>query len=224
MPPFRLMPPFRQSSARSRTSKKPHEQEAARARSRASKKPRPTYTRDLPDTQWEMIPSRIPPRRSGGDRRLPDWRLPDRRRRRLRRTVNGPKAGRGSDEAANPGRVLFLVYLALPRDPIAVAVVLSALIHRVAFGYSIIGKVAGSGILDVGPFEQGDKKASGDGTVSDQVKEATDRPAVEPWLPHQHTWSNVAVLGLVAGILGAFIAVQTESPFLAFGTTPGTAP
>ena len=35
------------------------------------------------------------------------------RRHRLRRTENGPKAGRGSDEAANPGRVHFLVYLAV---------------------------------------------------------------------------------------------------------------
>ena len=63
MPPFRLMPLFRQSSARSR----------------ARKKPRSTYTSDLPDTQREMIPPRIPPQRSGGDRRLPDRRLPDRR-------------------------------------------------------------------------------------------------------------------------------------------------
>ena len=58
MPLFRLMPPFRQSSARSR----------------ANKKPRPTCTRDLPEPQREIIPSRIPPQRSGGDRRLPDLR------------------------------------------------------------------------------------------------------------------------------------------------------
>ena len=55
------MRPFRQSSARSR----------------ARKKPCPTYTRDLPDTRREIIPLRIPSQRSGGDRRLPDWRLPD---------------------------------------------------------------------------------------------------------------------------------------------------
>ena len=61
MLPFRLMLPFRQSSARSH----------------ANKKPRPTHTRDLPDTQREIIPSRIPSQCSGGDRRLPDLRLPD---------------------------------------------------------------------------------------------------------------------------------------------------
>ena len=52
------MPPFRPSSARSLT----------------NKKPRHPYTSDLPDTQREMIPSLIPPQRSGGDRRLPDLR------------------------------------------------------------------------------------------------------------------------------------------------------
>jgi len=60
------MPPFRPSSARRL----------------ASKKPRPPYTSDLPDMQREMIqpeiiPSLIPPQRSGGDGRLPDRRLPD---------------------------------------------------------------------------------------------------------------------------------------------------
>ena len=55
------MPPFRQSSARSC----------------ARKKLRPTYASDLPDTQRGMIPPRILPQRSGGDRRLPDLRFPD---------------------------------------------------------------------------------------------------------------------------------------------------
>lgn len=105
----------------------------------------------------------------------------------------------------------------LPWDPIAVAVVLSALIHRLSFGYSVIGEVSGSSILDMGPFESGAKKSSSAGTVSDQVKDATDRPAVEPWLPHQYKWADVAFLGLITGILGAFIAIQTQSPFLAFG-------
>ena len=44
-------------------SKKPRPQEAAPARSRARKKPHLTRTRDLPDTQREMIPPRIPPPR-----------------------------------------------------------------------------------------------------------------------------------------------------------------
>jgi len=106
---------------------------------------------------------------------------------------------------------------ALPWDPIAVAVVLSALIHRVAFGYSLIGKVSGSGILDMTPFEREEKKSSDEGTVSDQQKDATDRLATEPWLPHQYKWGSVAGVSLFAGILGGFIAVETGSAFLAFG-------
>jgi len=53
-------------------STKPCRHDAAPTRRRASKTLRHSYTRDLPDTQREMIPSRIPPQRSGGDRRLPD--------------------------------------------------------------------------------------------------------------------------------------------------------
>ena len=44
-------------------------------------------------------------------RLMPPVRQSSARSRRLRRTADGPKVGRGSDEAANPGRVLFLVYL-----------------------------------------------------------------------------------------------------------------
>jgi len=111
----------------------------------------------------------------------------------------------------------FSANFSLPWDPIAVAVVLSALVHRLAFGYRIVGEVSGSGILDMSPFETGAKKQSDTGTVSDVVKKATDRPAVEPWLPHQYKWGEVAFLGLIVGVLGAFIALKTGSPFLAFG-------
>ncbi|PEN15030.1 hypothetical protein CRI94_01715 [Longibacter salinarum] len=111
----------------------------------------------------------------------------------------------------------FSANLSLPWDPIAIAVVLSALIHRLAFGYSLIGVVSGSGILDMSPFEREEKRSSAKGTVSDQVKSATDRLSVEPWLPHQYKWGDVAFLGAITGVLGAFIALQTGSPFLAFG-------
>ena len=106
---------------------------------------------------------------------------------------------------------------ALPWDPIAVAVVLSAILHRVFLGYSVIGKVQGNGILDMTPFEREDKRQSAEGTIDDHMKKATDRLAAEPWLPHQYTWGSVAFLGLIVGILGAFIAIATGSPFLGFG-------
>lgn len=106
---------------------------------------------------------------------------------------------------------------ALPWDPIAIAVVLSAILHRVFLGYSVIGKVQGNSVLDMTPFEREDKRSSAEGTVDDHMKKPTERLAAEPWLPHQYKWGAVAFLGLVAGILGAFIAITTGSPFLAFG-------
>ncbi|MFO8232635.1 MAG: hypothetical protein R6U20_08200 [Longimonas sp.] len=106
---------------------------------------------------------------------------------------------------------------ALPWDPIAIAVVLSALLHRAFLGYSVIGKVHGNGVLDMTPFEREDRKPNAEGTVDDHVKDATDRFTVEPWLPHQYQWGPVAFLGLIVGVLGAFIAIATGSAFLAFG-------
>ncbi len=109
------------------------------------------------------------------------------------------------------------VSFGMPWDPIAMGVVLSALFHRLFLGYSLIGKVHGAGFFDMGPFEREETRSSDAGTISDHIKSATDRFAVEPWLPHQYKWSNVAFLGLVAGFLGAYAALETGSPFLAFG-------
>ncbi|WP_254271296.1 hypothetical protein [Haloarcula marina] len=98
-----------------------------------------------------------------------------------------------------------------PWDPIAIAVVLSAVVHRLVFGYPIIG--AGSNnLLDMTPFEKGEERVAADGGTV----QAT-RLAVEPWLPHQYKWANVAMIGLVAGLLGGWIAIVTGSAFLGFG-------
>jgi hypothetical protein len=107
--------------------------------------------------------------------------------------------------------------LSLPWDPIAVAVVLSALAHRLAFGYSLVGVVRGRGLLDVTPFTREETREDDRGTVPDGAKPATERFAVEPWLPHQHAWSAVAAIGAVAGLLGGYAAIETGSAFLAFG-------
>ncbi|MFC4356587.1 hypothetical protein ACFO0N_01340 [Halobium salinum] len=117
--------------------------------------------------------------------------------------------------------------LALPWDGIALGVTLSALVHRVAFGYDIVGKARGDGVFDMSPFAREEMRVlSEPATQSDTEREsATDggaatakqRLAVEPWLPHQYEWSGVAAIGLVAGTLGAFIWASTGMPFLAFG-------
>jgi hypothetical protein len=97
-------------------------------------------------------------------------------------------------------------------DQIAFTVFISALLHRVVFGYSLLGSPRGDGYFDMTPFENGEKRVAADGG-SGEAK----RLAVEPWLPHQYKWGNVAMIGLVAGLLGAFIVVQTNSMFLGFG-------
>ncbi|SFH02450.1 hypothetical protein SAMN04488063_3605, partial [Halopelagius inordinatus] len=109
---------------------------------------------------------------------------------------------------------------AMPYDHIAMGVVLSALFHRLILGYDVIGKVRGKGILDMTPFEReemrtADGSAPGGGAVADGG--TVNRLAVEPWLPHQYEWGNVAAMGAVAGIFGGYIAMATGSAFLAFG-------
>ncbi|WP_247002222.1 hypothetical protein [Halosolutus gelatinilyticus] len=121
----------------------------------------------------------------------------------------------------------------MPYDPIAMGVVLSALFHRLILGYSIIGKVRGSGILDMTPFEREERRPAADVATDGGEAEAqadaapaaaaqTGRFAVEPWLPHQYKWANVAAIGAVAGLLGAYVAISTESAFLAFGISAAT--
>jgi hypothetical protein len=106
---------------------------------------------------------------------------------------------------------------ALPYDHIAMGVTLSALIHRVAFGYDIIGPVYGKGLFDMSPFERGDVR----GGVATDGGEA-DRLEVEPWLPNMYKWAEVAAISAVVGISSAYIALVTGSPFLAFGISAAT--
>ncbi|MFC7203553.1 hypothetical protein ACFQJC_08510 [Haloferax namakaokahaiae] len=113
---------------------------------------------------------------------------------------------------------------ALPWDAIAMGVTLSALLHRVVFGYPVIGKVRGSGVFDMSPFERGETRgsqaASGGTAATDggaMMADDANRLSVEPWLPHMYRWSHVASIGVVVGLLGAYIALSTGSTFLAFG-------
>jgi len=94
----------------------------------------------------------------------------------------------------------------LPTDPLALGVVGSALAHRAALGYSLVGARPGEW-LDMSPAVAADGGRA---------------PRVEPWLPHQCRWSHVTALGLVAGVLGAYVAYRTASPFLAFGVSAAT--
>jgi hypothetical protein len=107
---------------------------------------------------------------------------------------------------------IFVVDGTAVTDSIAVTVFLSAFIARAVFGYPIVGKARGSGLLDMSPFEREDPHPMADGGAV----EHEGRLATEPWLPHQYKWSGVAAIGLVGGILGGFIYLQTGSIFMGY--------
>jgi hypothetical protein len=98
--------------------------------------------------------------------------------------------------------------MSAPVDPVALGVVGSALVHRAVFGYDLVG-AGPRQWFDMRPFET--DRFDHEGVVDD------DEIRVEPWLAYQYHWWNVIVLGLVVGVLGAYIAYVTASPFLAFG-------
>ena len=98
-----------------------------------------------------------------------------------------------------------------PTDTIALSVVATALLARVAFGYPIVGRIAGTGILDMTPFERAEQRAA----AADGNPEG--RLATEPWLPHQYLWRGVATVGVVTGVLAGYIWLETGSIFLGYG-------
>ena len=99
-------------------------------------------------------------------------------------------------------------------DSIALTVVVSAFVARGVFGYPIVGKSAGSGLLDMSPFEREEPHTAADG--GEVPMEHQGRLATEPWLPHQYRWSGVTAIGLVGGILGGYIYIMTNSIFLGY--------
>jgi len=118
---------------------------------------------------------------------------------------------------------------AVPTDPVALGVVVSALLHRVVFGYSLIGARVGE-LFDMTPYARAQASAGGAATSVDTVDADGDAVTdggtasaspvgfvVEPWLPYQYRWGNVLALGTVTGLLGAYVAYLTASAFLAFG-------
>lgn len=56
--------------------------------------------------------------------------------------------------------------LAAPWDPVAMGVVFSAVVHRLAFGYDLMGTPAGDGFFDLSPFERGSNAPPTAGTAS----------------------------------------------------------
>lgn len=103
----------------------------------------------------------------------------------------------------------------IPVDPVALAIVVSAFVHRIAFGYPLVGRIRG-GFLDMTPYEEG--KIHGAAGDTDAPGSA-GRQVVEPWLPDHYEWPTVAVLGAGVGLASGYLAQVTGSVFLAFGLT-----
>lgn len=61
-----------------------------------------------------------------------------------------------------------------------------------------------------------------DGARVGETENVSQRLVVEPWLPHQYRWANVAMLGLVVGLLGGYLVLVTGSAFLGFGISAAT--
>jgi hypothetical protein len=85
------------------------------------------------------------------------------------------------------GALGYLAYrlslvLGLPFDPVAFSIVLTAFLHRIAFGYPLVGAVGG-GLLDMTPFERGERRkpVAGDrpGEGTDEAGNGTDGAATE---------------------------------------------
>jgi len=101
---------------------------------------------------------------------------------------------------------------AVPADPVMASVVVSGLLARIAFGYPLVGSIR-DGLLDMRPYERGEIRTALDGTEEDEVT----RLAVEPWAPQQHRWLQQALLGVVVGIVAAYVTYVTQRYYLAFG-------
>ena len=114
------------------------------------------------------------------------------------------------------GNAVFVVGGTAVTDFIAVSVVATAFVARVAFGYPLVGRAAGSNLLDMSPFERGEKRTAVDGGAETDGGTAKTRLATEPWLPHQYKWSGVASIGVVGGLLAGYIWIETGSIFMGY--------
>jgi len=116
----------------------------------------------------------------------------------------------------------LLRFLAVPTDPIAIMVVISAFAHRIVFGYSVLGVVSSkaSGRFDMGPFEREEMRGDAESLVTDGEKSTAERLAVEPWLPNMYKWSHVASIGLVAGAAASYGGWQISTAAYSGAATP----
>jgi hypothetical protein len=106
----------------------------------------------------------------------------------------------------------------VPVDPVMLAVVVSGFVHRLAFGYPLVGRLGNlqTSVLDMSPFERDDRW----GEPEHGTAQGTGgRHVVEPWLPEHYDPVQLTVLGAGVGVVSGYVALVTGSVFLAFGIT-----
>ena len=112
------------------------------------------------------------------------------------------------------GVLLGAVGSFLPVDPVAFAVVGSAFLVRLTVGYPLLGRFDGTGVFDMSPFENGVYWGE---TGYETTEGIAGRHVVEPWQPEYYEWGPVVVLGVTVGVVGAAVALLSESVLLPFG-------
>lgn len=103
-----------------------------------------------------------------------------------------------------------------PLDTIALAVVVSAFVHRLAFGYALLGVVRTptGERFDMASFDHDERHAAApDGG---RLRGEVDRLRVEPWQPSLYAWPRAAVVGLVVGLVAGLVTALTGSVLLPF--------
>jgi len=108
------------------------------------------------------------------------------------------------------------VEVGLPADPVFLAVVVSGFVHRLGFGYPLLGRLDG-GLLDMRPHENDERWGE-----RETAQGVEGRQVVEPWQPDHYEPAHVAALGAAVGLASGYLAVVTGSVFLAFGLSAAT--
>jgi len=113
-------------------------------------------------------------------------------------------------------------FLGAPLDPIALAVLVSALLHRLVFGYPMLGRLGSHNpLLDMSRFEAGEYWGDEDHETSQGIG---GRHLVEPWQPEFDEWPAVVAIGAGVGLVAGGLAIATDSVFLAFGLAAAVLP
>lgn len=109
-----------------------------------------------------------------------------------------------------------LVALDSPVDPVMATIVVSGFLHRLAFGYLLVGRVGNldRSVLDMSPFEANTYWEPDSWGASQGI---AGRHVVEVWQPSYYEWQTVTALGAGVGVAAGLLAYVSESAFLAFG-------